>query len=184
MFVGALPLVLFLSACGDHLGKYDLEEVRQVETAPAVAVDGRRTPSASKYLKVELSSDANLYTASTGPGLYTDADFCPLRDPHRLIAFGPIASDEKAVEDYKRDEELRPAPDGRYRYFVYVASSSPRRKLFDNSEDFIPAYDLRKQNRDVCIRFFVPGYHIVPSRSETVRIPANMLAAALKAKAA
>jgi hypothetical protein len=183
-FSAALTLALFLTACGDHLGTYDLEEVRQVEAAPAIAVDGRKTPSASRYFKIQLSSGTNLYAANTGPGLYTDADFCPLRDPNRLIAFGPIASDGKAVEDYKREDALKPGPDGRYHYFVYLASSSARRKLFDNSEDFMPAYDIGQRPKDVCIRFFVPGYNIVPSRSDIMRIPANKLVAAARKGAA
>jgi hypothetical protein len=173
-----LPLALFLSSCGDHLGEYQLQDVRLVRQIPEDALDGRDAPSSSEYLRVELSSETSLYAANTGAGLYTDADFCPLRDPHRLIAFGPIASDGKAVEDYKREEELRPEGDGRYHYFVYLALSSPARKLFSNSDDVIAEYDLRQQRRDVCVRFFVPGYNITPSRSTTVAIPASTLLAA------
>jgi hypothetical protein len=170
-----LPMALWLSACGDHLGEYQLEDVRVVRNIPAVALDGRNPPSTSDYLRIELSSNSSLYAANTGPGLYTDADFCPLRNPHRLIAFGPIARDGTAVEEYKRDDELRRESDGRYHYFVYLAPTSPPRKLFDNSKDLIPAYDVRTQGRDLCLRFFVPGYNIIPSRSDTMRIPAETL---------
>lgn len=176
ILTAAMPMLLGVSACGDHLGDYQLEDVRIVEHIPAEALDGGTAPSTAEYIRIEVSSKTSLYAAKTGPGLYTDADFCPLRDAHRLIAFGPIASDGKAVEDYKREEELRPERDGRYHYFVYVAPSSPPRKLFSNSDDVIPAYDVREKKGDVCLRFFVPGYNIIPSRSDTVRIGAETLA--------
>ena len=177
----ALTLCLCLSACGDHLGEYELEDVRVVQALPPAAADGKVEPN-GEYLRVELSSQTSLYAAHTGPGLYTDADFCPLRNRDQLIAFEPIASDEKAVEDWKRRGALRQNPrDKRYHYFVYLVPSSPPRKLFTNSDDVIAGYDLRRQKRDICIRFFIPGYNIIPSRSDVVRIPAETLASAFKA---
>ncbi len=174
-----LPLLLCLSACGDHLGEYQIEDVRLVRAMPPAAIDGRRLPPYPEYVRVELSSETSLYAANTGPGLYTNGDFCPLRDPNRLIAFGPVASNGHAVESWKRDKALTPDKrDKRYHYFVYVVPSTPPRKLFANSEDAITAYDLRRQKRDVCLRFFVPGYNISPSRSETVHIHAVALASA------
>lgn len=173
-------LALGLSACGDHLGTYKLEDVRVVQQLPQ-----RNTPDwpaypYSQYLRIELSSEFNLNTANTGPGLYTDADFCPLRDPNRLIAFGPVANDELPVESWKRQQRLAPdRRDGRYHYFVYVVPSSSQRKLFTNSTDQIPAYDLRHDQRPICIRFFVPGYNIIKSRSDAVEIPAQSIARAL-----
>ena len=178
----AMALAFGVGGCGDHLGEYRLEDVRTVQQIPAEALDYKRRPDTSRYIRVELSSLASLYAANTGPGLYTDADFCPLRDPYRLIAFAPLATDGKPVEDSKRDEELKPQRDGRYHYFVYLASNSPRRKLWDNSKDFVPAYDLRQGGRDVCVRFYVPGYNIIKSRSDIVRIPAKAIAEALDAE--
>jgi len=134
----------------------------------------------SEYLRIELSSEFNLNAAHTGPGLYTDADFCPLSNADQIIAFEPVASDELAVEDWRRGKGLSPdSRDRRYHYFVYVVPSSPPRKLYSNSEDQIPGYDLRRQRSDLCFRFYVPGYNIIPSRSDTVRVPVEVLARAL-----
>lgn len=172
-------LALSLSGCGEHLGEYQLEDVRVVRGLPAALVG--RDPPDREYLRVELSSRTSLYAAHTGPGLYTDADFCPLRNRSRLIAFEPVASDGEAVEDWKRKGALTPDPrDKLYHYFVYLVSSAPPRKLFTNSEDTIPAYDLRDLKHDVCLRFFIPGYNIIPSRSDVVQIPADRLGAAFK----
>jgi hypothetical protein len=100
----------------------------------------------------------------------------PIRGSNKLIAFGPIGKDGKPVEEYKRVDKLERGADGRYHYPVYVVTNAPARKLFTNSEDVIPPYDLRKSKRDICLRFFVPGYNITPSKSRTVRIPAATLA--------
>lgn len=176
-----LALPLLLNACGEHLGEYQFEDVQLVQSLPPAAVDGKSTQPGWEYLRVELSSRTSLYAAQTGPGLYADADFCPLRDQNRLIAFGPVATDGNAVEEWKRMGALTPDPrDNRYHYFVYLVPSSPPRKLFANSGHAIPAYDVRGQKQDVCFRFHIPGYNIIPSRSDVVQIPAERLASAFK----
>lgn len=176
-----LALPLLLNACGEHLGEYQFEDVRLVHSLPLAAVDGKSTQPGWEYLRVELSSRTSLYAAQTGPGLYADADFCPLRDQNRLIVFGPVATDGNAVEDWKRNGTLTPDPrDNRYHYFVYLVASSPPRKLFANLGLAMPAYDLRGQKQDVCLRFHIPGYNISPSRSDVVLIPADKLASAFK----
>lgn len=168
-----------LGGCGDHLGEYEAEAVRVVREIPPDASVTGLPPPYPEYFRIELSSRSNLNLAETGAGLYTDADFCPLRDPHRMIAFGPVAADGKPVESWARKGALAPDPrDGRYHYFVYVVPSSPARKPYSNSTDIIPAYDLRSGGRDLCLRFFVPGYNIVPSRSATVRVSAGLIATA------
>ncbi len=175
-----LSLPLWLSACGDHLGEYQVKHVKLVHALPPAAIDGKSSQP-GEYLRVELSSRTSLYAAQTGAGLYTDADFCPLRNRIRLIAFGPVASDENAVEDWKRKGPLTPDPrDNRYHYYVYLGPSSPPRKLLANWEDTIPAYDLRGQDRDVCLRFFIPGYNVIPSQSDVVRVSGETIASAFK----
>ena len=176
-----LLLTLMLGGCGDYLGEYRLERVRLVDTVPLVARYGMNYPRSTKYLRIEVSSNVSLYAANTGPGLYADVDYCPLNNPDRMIAFGPLAADDKAVESWKRNSILRPdSGDRRYHYFVYVAASSAARKLFMNSTDEIPAYDLRRPEDDVCLRFHVPGYNIIPSRSDKVKVPARDIEAAVR----
>jgi hypothetical protein len=183
---GATTLVamtLSLTACGEHLGDYSIADVRLVREIPPDAVDGRSAPYA-EYLRVELTSKTNLNRAKTGPGLYTDADFCPLRNPDRMIVFGPVGNDGKAVEGWRRDRFAPDRRDGRYHYLIYVVPSSPPRKLFANSTGDIPGYDVGKEVRDLCVRFHVPGYNIIPSRSKTVRVAGALVKAAFQTKAA
>jgi hypothetical protein len=118
-------MCLGLSACGDHLGDYRAEDVRMVrEIPPHLSVTGMLPPY-PQYVRIELSSQANLNLAETGAGLYTEADFCPLREGNRMIAFGPAASDGKAVESWLRTGGLTPdRRDGRFHYFVYVVPGS------------------------------------------------------------
>lgn len=181
-FATILPaLALGLGACGDPLGEYRAEDVRLVrEVPPDLSITGSPLPY-PQYVRIELSSQANLNAAKTGPGLYTHADYCPFREWNRIIAFGPLAGDGTSVESWKR--RGTPAPDrrdGLYHYFVYVVPSSPPRKAVGNATRQIPGYDLRETGRDLCLRFFVPGYNFIASRSETVRIKAGSIAAALK----
>jgi hypothetical protein len=42
-----------------------------------------------------------------------------------------------------------------------------------------PRYDLLSANRDVCVRFSAPGYNLIPSKSQTVTVPAEFIVAAL-----
>src|SRR6186713_1851490 len=100
-------LVLSLASCGDHLGDYRLEDVRLIEAIPQIADAGMKYQRPSEYVRIELSSEASLYAANTGSGLYADVDFCPLKNPDQMIAFGPVATDEKAVESWKRDGVLK-----------------------------------------------------------------------------
>jgi hypothetical protein len=160
-----------------------MENVRLVRELPQNETIDWPPHSYPEFLQVELSSDFNLNEANTGPGLYTDADFCPLRNSNRLIAFEPIAADQHAVEGWRRGRQLtRDRRDGRYHYFVYVVPTSPARKLFNNSEDQIPAYDLRQQRRSICVRFFVPGYNIIASHSDPVEVPTDMIEKAFESK--
>ena len=176
----SFTLATCLNACGDQLGTYTLEDVRVVRQLPQNDTLDWPAHPYPELLRIELSSEANLNTANTGPGLYTDADFCPLRDSNRLIAFEPIGTDERAVQDYAGGRKLiAHQRDGRFHYFVYVVPNSAQRKPYTNSADDIPAYDLRRQKQDICLRFVVPGYNIVAPRSDVVRIPAQVLARAL-----
>jgi|GEM_PF-3209888 len=176
-----LPLLLALGGCGDYLGEYRFEDVRLVQAIPSEAFIGVEPPPYPEYLQITLSSEeASLYDADTGPGLYTDADFCPLRNPNQMIAFGPVSPDGSGVENWKRETRPSPNPrDGRYHYLVFVVPRSLARKPYSNATETIPEYDLRADGRDICLRFHVPGYNITPSRSATIEVPAARVAAAL-----
>jgi hypothetical protein len=172
-------IALSLSGCGDHLGAYTIDDVRLVAALPQNDTLDWPPHPYPEFLRIELSSSFDLSGVNTGPGLYTDADFCPLRNSHRLIAFGPISNDETYVDG--RSRRLEPDPrDGRYHYLVYVVPSSPPRKLYTNSKQQIPGYDLRKQKQEICLRFFIPGYNLVPSRSDVLRISSDRLTSSIE----
>lgn len=173
-------MAIGLAGCGDHLGSYEVEEVRLVDRLPQHETLDLPPRPYPEFLRIELSSETDLNAVETGPGLYADADFCPFRDPYRLIALGPVAGDELAVENWRRGRALeRDRRDGRYHYVVYLVPSSPPRNFRGDSEAPIPGYDLRRELRDLCLRFFVPGYNIIPSRSDVVRVEAGAIAEAL-----
>ncbi|HEX8214808.1 MAG TPA: hypothetical protein VF582_04975 [Allosphingosinicella sp.] len=175
----ASALALALTACGDHLGNYQVEQVQLVQQMPAAATVDGNSPPYPLYVRVELTSQTNLNAADTGPGLYTHAGLCPLRDPDRIAAFGPVASDGGAVESWRRETPLMPYQDDRlYHYFVYIVPQFPMTERTGEPGNLIPDYDLTRNQRDVCLRFSVPGYNITPSHSGVTKIPARTLAAA------
>lgn len=179
-FAASAITLCALAGCGEYLGDYKVQDVRLVRAKPLGDEPSGPNPPYPRYLRVELASTSSLYTAHTGPGLYTKADFCPYGDGDGLIAFGPQATDGHAVEDWKRHAPLqRDKRDGLYHYFVYIVPSSPARKPFANSESTIAGYDIFSQRRSICVRFFVPGYNITASRSNTVEIRAETLSQAL-----
>lgn len=176
-----MSLMMFcgLTGCGEHLGDYKVKDVRIVQAMPLGDDPSGPNPPYPRYLRVELASPSSLYTAHTGPGLYTEADFCPFDNGDRIIAFGPQATDGHAVEDWKRHTPLkRDERDGLYHYFVYIVPNSPARKLFTNAKSEIAGYDIFAQRKPVCLQFFVPGYNITASRSNVIEIPAEAIAQA------
>lgn len=176
----AAALIVATGGCGEHLGAYRAEDVRLVSTIPPAALDGVEVPY-KEYLRIELSSPKSLYAAETGGGLYTEADFCPLRNRYQMVGFGPVSTQGRRVESWAGGQApSRRSRDGRFHYFVYIVPQSAARKPYPNADETLPAYDLRRQRRDICLRFFAPGYNIIPSRSDTVRIPADSIAAALR----
>lgn len=178
----SLTTFLSLTACGDHLGNYQIEEVRMVSEMPRGDEEVFPDPLPYReFIRIELSSSANLNRMETGPGLYTDADFCPIGNRNQIIVFGPLGTDGHALENWRRTSAFQPSEkDGRFHYFVYVVPKSPARKRFGNSPDLIPAYDVWKARRPICLRFFVAGYNLVKSRSDVVELPGDVLQRALR----
>lgn len=175
-----IAILIGLNGCGSHLGEYKVEDVTVVHRYPE---DGSEYDDVAaiashyhEFVRVEISSVFNLFDADTGAGLYTNADFCPMRNDHRIIAFEPRASDEKAVESWKRTEKYAPnGNDGRYHYFVFLVSRSPARKIFSNDSGLIEEYDLRSANAPICLKFSVPGYNLTPSQSSVIQVSRELL---------
>lgn len=169
-----------LSGCGERLGRYEVGDIRLVTDAPSELGIQENPPPYREFIRIELISEFNLSTAETGGGLYADADFCPVEDWGRMIAFEPLDAEGRPVEDWKRAgvPALR-HKDGRYRYSVYLVPSSGPRKPYSNAENTYAAYDLRRSERDVCLRFFVPGYNITKSVSDTIKVSGIKLREAL-----
>ncbi len=179
-FLFAVAATPALSGCGERLGSYEVGDVRLVTKAPSELGIQDNPPPYSEFVRIDLTSEFNLTDAETGPGLYTDADFCPVEDWGRMIAFEPLDAEMRPVEDWKREgAPARRHKDGRYHYSVYLVPSSGPRKPYSNAENTYAGYDLRQSERDVCLRFFVPGYNITKSASDTIRISRKKLREAL-----
>ena len=175
---------LLVSACGPHLGSYAVGEVSVVSAYPDGPDGSGSIEDVAKHypklLRVEIISKFDLSKAETGAGLYVHGDFCPLSSADRLIVLEVKAKDGTPVEGWQRKTTLEPDPaDGQFHYFLYLAPSSPARKAFSNSQDVIPAYDLRKTREAICLRLTVPAYYITKSVSHTLHVPADAIVRAL-----
>lgn len=172
--------MLMLAACGEHLGAYSVETV-QLVTETSIPTGNRPSPSYGEYLEVQLASRTNLVEIGDKvDGVYVDADYCPLDDPNGVIAFGPFGDDGQDLGLPSAAAALRDHRDGRSRYRIFIAVGYRGRSATKPGQIELPTYDLRHASRDVCLRLFAPGYNLIKSRSETIRVPANAIAAALK----
>ncbi|MGK9234430.1 hypothetical protein KXS07_33935 [Inquilinus limosus] len=176
-------LLLSIGGCGQHLGDYRVETVRVVSGLPQpfgreISADYR------EYFEIDLSSATDL-TAVAGQvdAVYVHADFCPIRDRHRLIAFGPIGVDGHDLGAPSGSPQQQPQPDGRFHYRFYLVPAHPMPGV-DYSATSLewPRYDLRTSDQDVCLRLFAPGYYLIHPHSSDIRIPARLLGAAVRAR--
>jgi hypothetical protein len=174
----ALASLWPLAGCGQYLGSYAVEEVREVANVPE---SHRGSPSYGRYLAIRLASKTSL--TSIGKkiyAVYVHADFCPLRHPIGLIAFGPFGYDGEDLSLPANASGLRAGSDGLFRYSLYVVVAYSAQRATQPGELQLPTYDLDGSNRDICLRLFAPGYNLIKSRSDTIRVPAAMISAALK----
>lgn len=175
----ALPGCLLLSGCGQYLGDYSVEKVEVVRVLPAsFPID---TQSYGKFLAVTLVSTTSLTAlGDKASAVYVEADFCPLQDPGGFVALGPVSEDGRDLSIPSVTAQLKPHKDGRFRYGIYLVPAHPMPGVqYSKTAMERSRYDLGEANRDICVRLFVPGYNLIPSKSETVTIPAKLIKAAL-----
>jgi len=166
-----------LSACGQNLGTYSLAGLSKTDDLPEAfkrssGYDGHY----GQFLRVELESSANINEFDTGSGLYADAGDCPIQKHGSVVAFGPFDLSGEEVGAGHSPSQLEPANDGFFHYLVYLVTAVTAQT---GPNGFTP-YDLSRERKDMCLRLYSPGYHITPSRSHTVRIPAAEIARALR----
>jgi hypothetical protein len=180
---GPLPFTfascVLLSGCGQYLGDYSLEKVAGERELPSSFP--KDAQSYGRFVAITLASRTSLTAIGDKlDGVYVDADFCPLKDPHRLVALGPVSEDGSDLSLPSAAAKLKPQADGRFRYRIYLVAAHPVPGVqYSKTAMEWPRYDLLSANRDVCVRLFAPGYNLTPSKSQTVTIPAKLIAAAL-----
>jgi hypothetical protein len=166
-----------LAGCGQYLGSYAVEEVRAVTDVPKSHF-GSPSPSYGQYLEIRLASKTSL-TSIGRDAVYVDADFCPLRNRDGLIAFGPYSDDAQDLGLPADAQPLKARSDGLFRYRLYVVVAYNAQPATPGQFQ-LPTYNLNRSNRDLCLRLFAPGYNLIKSRSDTIRVPGKMISMALK----
>jgi hypothetical protein len=178
-FTLALMSLLSLTGCGQHLGSYAVEEARVVTEIPQSHF-GSPSPSYGRYLEVRFASKTSLTSVGRKvDAVYVDSDFCPLRNRSGLIAFGPYGNDGQDLGLPGDANALKSGRDGLFRYRVYVVVAHRGQRAVGHGQLQLPTYDLKGSNRDLCLRLSAPGYNLIHSRSETIRVPAELVSSAL-----
>jgi hypothetical protein len=177
-------IMLLLTGCGQNLGSYIVESIQVVTEIPKSRFSAS-SPSYGpspygQYLEIRIASKTSLTSIGRKlDAVYVDADFCPLRNRDGVIAFPPFSDDRQDLSEPSDASALRAGRDGlfQYRVYVVVAYTAQRAKP---GQFQLPTYDLLRTHRDLCLRLFAPGYNLIKSRSDTIRVPADMIAAALR----
>ena len=180
--VSALTLQFALAACGKPLGTYQVQDVRLV---PGEAFK-RLEPYAEadpQMLRVEFTSDTDLYDASDGggSGLYLFTSFCPFQDKKPVSVSGSYYNDQPRY-DAATHAKRHPARDPKSGKYVYTTYLRLRGEASENHGDGrlnSTGYDLTARQADLCLRIEHPGYFITPSQSRTFTVPAGMIRIAL-----
>jgi hypothetical protein len=175
-----LVTLLPVTGCGPYLGDYAVEDVRVIPDIPP-SRSGSPSPGYDRYLEVRLASKTSLTSIGRKvDAVYVDADFCPLRNTNGLIAFGPYSDGKQDLGSPGDAPALKADRDGLFRYRLYVVVAYKAQRATEPGQLQLPTYNLQASNRDLCLRLFAPGYNLIKSRSEIIRVPAEMVATALK----
>ncbi|MEH6683243.1 MAG: hypothetical protein V7664_01975 [Qipengyuania sp.] len=171
--------IVALSSCGQPLGEYEIEAVTLTDEAPML--EGVRAPDYGRLLKIELSSETSLTAISDQiDGVYALADFCPFSDRYYLTTFGPFSGHDADLGVPSFAEPLVRGSDGKFHYNVYIVPSHPMPGIeYHRAASARETYNLEADNRDICIRLDAPGYDIIRSESEIVRVPYEDISGAL-----
>ncbi len=172
---------LLLTGCGQHLGRYTVESVRVTTDVPLPAETASHY---GQFLEVRLGSETSLTALGDKVGgVYVDADFCPLRDTNGLIAFGPFSDRREDLGVPSLAPPLQRSASGRFQYRIYLPVAYRAQPATQPGQLQLPTYDLRQTKSDLCLRLYAPGYDVIKSRSEIVRVPADVVSGALERKA-
>jgi hypothetical protein len=162
-----LLAALLLSSCGKPLGAYRVDKVSAIDSRHIATIEGSDWSHFSKplVLRIDFSSTTDLIAVNGGGGLYIHGDFCPFRDRYKLAITGPYPDDKtifyklreepaKGGEAAAKWETRHPTRDGqgRYHYTAYLRTDDP-------------TYDLRRGQRDYCLRIDHPDIDLIPSQS-------------------
>jgi hypothetical protein len=176
-----LAIALTLGGCGPALGRYDLVNVKLVDSA---ALDGA-APSelgVRQLIRIEFVSPTNLEKLDgvTAGNLYVFADFCPYRSGGFML-FGPYNGNMSRLGAEPGGEKA-PVWDPARKAYVYTAYLEPHvqaRPAIKPGQIEIKVYDLRTDTRDLCLRIKQAGYFLTASQSRVIVVPRAQIARAL-----
>lgn len=175
-----IPLILLLlTGCGQNLGAYSVEAVNVTSDVPMAAETAAQY---GQFVEIRLSSETSLtaFDNNVIDAVYVDADFCPLSEEKGVIAFGPFSANGDDLGLPSASAPLRRSADGKFQYRIYLPLAYQAARATKLGQPRLPTYDLRKIKVDLCLQLFAPGYNVIQSRSETIKVPAKLILAAQK----
>jgi hypothetical protein len=159
-----------------------IESIADVAETPALFGTRPGYPGYGRYLQLEFSAPARLAEAiEQSDGFYPKVGFCPLTKESKVLALGPHLPDGRDMPLGDVAMPLDSQNRLRYRLFVVPAHPMPGVKYaagFDQQP-----YDLASDQRPLCMKLESTGFKFERVQTNTIEIPASVLAKALSAPA-
>lgn len=186
LVLAAAGLCAALAYCvtrsGEQIDGIRIESIAHVAETPALFGTRSGQPGYGRYLQIEFSAPALLADAMEEANpFYPEVGFCPLAKNSKVLALGPYLPDgrEMPLGDIAmpRDAQNRL----RYRFYVVPAHPMPGVKYaasFDQRR-----YDLATDPRPLCAKLESVGFKFERVRTNTIEVPASVIAKALSASA-
>lgn len=164
-----------LTACGPPLGEYEVAELSIVDELPSAI---RHTRPPEPYLRIEVTSDFDIVAGANG-NIYSFKVGCGYFGDEERMIFGPVTAGDPSVDSYDAEPAMPRDANGKAHYLLFIPVIAEARLAFSNSDEILPAHDLRTEDGDLCLAIKQRGYFITDSTSETIRIPAADIASVL-----
>ena len=174
MLAFAFFAATLLGGCERKIEGARFESIVAVNEDPALI--GGAKPGYGRYVQIEISTPQEWNRAiEDSNGVYPEVGFCPLKPDNKLLAIGPYGIDGRSLS-VSSDWGVVSESDGRKHFRVFLVPGHPMPQTKYASSFNQKPYDLKTNKQDICVLIRVPGYFDDAMTTNTVRIPANVVA--------
>jgi hypothetical protein len=186
LLVAAVPCAALgyaVTSPGEQIDGVRIESIAHVAETPELFGTRPGYPGYGRYLQIEFSAPARLAEAiEQSDGFYPEVGFCPLSKESKVIALGPDLPDGREMP--LGDIAIPLDSLNRFRYRLFVVPAHPMPGVNYAASFDQRRYDLASDPRPLCVKLESTGFKFERVRTNTIEIPASVIAKALSASAA